>query len=981
MKKLTTALLCLLMVFSCAFCVNAEDASEVLEETTVEVQDETQEAETKVAKIGDVEYATLQAAIDAAQNGDEVVLLQDIKEHVRVSETSNVVLNVNGKTIDNDDANASTIENKGTLSIKGNGKILNTTSGNFVLYNRGTVVIDGPDFIASKHSDKNFTGIVINEYKATINSGTFTADSNEVDTIITSAEVDAVMTINGGIFGNGRLHLYRGKDLVSNFVLYGGTYFAEEVSMYSNKDFMPEGYAFFKNEDGSFSIKYNKVKLSAYQDDTGNLIIKGSEDIIESLYNGRLSTYETNGVTGSYLEMTVIGLGWRGTLWNQTDKYEDGEVHEEKNIEMVDKTTLKVSKQTLVDKGFADGKYEFVLNSFDGKDSKEQPFECDPVQITTGIKYQPNQQKVLKLVGEVPQPVAGKATIVDKTKFSLIGEGGKPVDPSSYDLNWYDKHDEKNYFQTSDSVFKTGKEYRLAVKYRYIFDRANDIKPSDIKFSCSDAKTSWSNVDVFAPYGVAGGVGIWTTDLTVFLQNESLVPTEGEIVAKNGTKEYVSIQEAIDSAQNGDEIVLVNDTAEDIYIPDGKKIVLNISNHSIKNVDKFAIYNRGDLTVKGTGTIYDNESPSYGSFYVCLYNQGKLVINGPSFKWGDNKPSERTNMISNSGDLTIEGNSKFDGGISNSDVLTVNGGEFLSYINNYKDLTINYGTFNNSDEAWIVSYKGKTVINGGKFINSLEGLKVVDGTFEIKGGKFSDALDNLSHYLADGYCLSKNANGETIVVKATQATVKEPTVVGNQENLDIVKKTEEFKNVQSVAVNANVKKQLTPNEVKKIEAIVENNKEDVSYKIPLDLKLTAIKNDGTETNITKLDKEITITLALSDENVKALKDAKVIKVARFHGDEVTLLDAKLEGNILTFKTDRFSTYVVVGYRQTGGAPTPTPTPTPTAKPSVSNTSKAGPKDLNGDGVISCDEEMGSANWIWSESKGACVYKVSNTSVK
>ena len=246
MKKLTTALLCLLMVFSCAFCVNAEDASEVLEETPVEVQDETQEAETKVAKIGDVEYATLQAAIDAAQNGDEVVLLQDIKEHVRVSETSNVVLNVNGKTIDNDDVNVSTIENLGTLAVKGDGKVLNTTSDNFVLYNRGTVVIDGPDFIASKHSDKDSTGIVINEYKATINSGTFTADSNEVDTIITSAEVDAVMTINGGIFGNGRLHLYRGKDLVSNFVLYGGTYFAEEVSMYGNKDFMPEGYAFFK---------------------------------------------------------------------------------------------------------------------------------------------------------------------------------------------------------------------------------------------------------------------------------------------------------------------------------------------------------------------------------------------------------------------------------------------------------------------------------------------------------------------------------------------------------------------------------------------------------------------------------------------------------------------------------------------------------------------------------------------------------------
>lgn len=308
-----------------------------------------------------------------------LVLLQNAKEHVRVSETSNVVLNLNGKTIDNDDNDASTIENLGTLTVKGEGKVLNTTSGNFVLYNRATVVIDGPDFIASKHSGSDFTGIVINEYKATINSGTFTADSNEVETIITSAAADSNMTINGGVFGNGKLNFYQSKDNDNCFVLNGGTFFTEEGRMYGIKKYIPKGYAFFKNEDGSFSIKYNKVKLSAYQDDAGNLIIKGSEDLIESLYNGRLSTYESNAITGSYLEMTVVGPGWQGTLWNETNKHEDGEVYEDKNIELVDKTTLKVSKQTLVDKGFADGKYEFVLIYYDGKEHKKQPFECDPV--------------------------------------------------------------------------------------------------------------------------------------------------------------------------------------------------------------------------------------------------------------------------------------------------------------------------------------------------------------------------------------------------------------------------------------------------------------------------------------------------------------------------------------------------------------------------------------------------------------------------
>lgn len=174
------------------------------------------------------------------------MLLQNAKEHVRVSETSNVVLNLNGKTIDNDDNDASTIENLGTLTVKGEGKVLNTTSGNFVLYNRATVVIDGHDFIASKHSDKDFTGIVINEYKATINSGTFTADSNEVETIITSAATNSIMTINGGVFGNGKLNFYQSKDNDNCFVLNGGTYFTEEGRMYGVKKYIPEGYAFFQ---------------------------------------------------------------------------------------------------------------------------------------------------------------------------------------------------------------------------------------------------------------------------------------------------------------------------------------------------------------------------------------------------------------------------------------------------------------------------------------------------------------------------------------------------------------------------------------------------------------------------------------------------------------------------------------------------------------------------------------------------------------
>ncbi len=83
---------------------------------------------------------------------------------------------------------------------------------------------------------------------------------------------------------------------------------------------------------------------------------------------------------------------------------------------------------------------------------------------------------------------------------------------------------------------------------------------------------------------------------------------------------------------------------------------------------------------------------------------------------------------------------------------------------------------------------------------------------------------------------------------------------------------------------------------------------------------------------------------------------------------------KLEGNVLTFNSSKFSTYFIVyGTSSSSGSSSSTTTTTPTKTYDA--------KDKNQDGIITCDEEMNSANWVWSTTKNACVYKVSNTSAK
>ena len=95
MKKLLATILALVMALSLTTAAWAEG-----------------EGAAKVARIGDTEYATLQAAIDAAKRNDTVTLLADTKENVTIS-TSYLTLDLNGHTL-----NGGTEKGKPALTVK-----------------------------------------------------------------------------------------------------------------------------------------------------------------------------------------------------------------------------------------------------------------------------------------------------------------------------------------------------------------------------------------------------------------------------------------------------------------------------------------------------------------------------------------------------------------------------------------------------------------------------------------------------------------------------------------------------------------------------------------------------------------------------------------------------------------------------------------------------------------------------------------------
>lgn len=686
------------------------------------------------------------------------------------------------------------------------------------------------------------------------------------------------------------------------------------------------------------------VSVTAYQDENGDVVFNVGGDDAADFIEKILMCHDEAGNSIGYMDFEQKGITAR--LGNIIDK--DHIVRSNEG--------LTIKKEILEDVGFYNDDCTFTLLA-----KGFVPVKVENVAISN-IKEKnqrlPLLKSELKLEGEVGdvkfgEPVYLKGDngeyIANHTEnLKITDKNGNELDKSLYTFRWArrivdyaDKYgfqdpldifsdlclrdknnsllvstisyDYQNKTYDYSAKFTEGEKYALYVVYQGEYEADNRF---DIAISYKN--DIYSSANLYS-HKVYYGINNFTYVDAFSIVIDSIKLESEKEVAKIGDVTYTSLTEAFNNAKNGEEIIVINNIEEEAVASKETNAILNVNGKVLKNT----------------------------------------VLN----------------VITNYGTLTIEGESEISGYINNCGTLVINDGGYWTQLINKNKMIINGGSFYTWYGPWITAESGNVVINDGKFISSLidaDGKEMqpfftTNGTFEVKGGQFSAyANEKLPYYLADGYCLSKNADGTINVTKATQTAVKEPTVVGNQENLDIIKKTEEFKNVKNVGINVDTKKTLTETETKEIEKKNEDNNFAISYKIPLNLKLTAIKDDGTETNITKLDQEITITLALSDENVKALKGAKEIKVARFHGDEVTLLDAKLEGNILTFKTDRFSTYVVVAYKEVGSPSTPTPETKPNTTPT---------------GSVTCEESMGSANWIWSESKKACVYKVSNTSVK
>lgn len=157
----------------------------------VENPDGTHGVSGSVAQVGFKAFNTLQAAIDAAQDGETVTLLTDAIEDATVTAGKNITLDLGGKTLTNTNAGKATLTiAKGATATVKNGSIVGGT-GFYTIQNNGTATLEDVTATAGNTG----SSMLDNWGTLTIESGLYSGGLNVV-----KSEEDSILNINGGKF-------------------------------------------------------------------------------------------------------------------------------------------------------------------------------------------------------------------------------------------------------------------------------------------------------------------------------------------------------------------------------------------------------------------------------------------------------------------------------------------------------------------------------------------------------------------------------------------------------------------------------------------------------------------------------------------------------------------------------------------------------------------------------------------------------------
>ena len=225
-------------------------------------------------------------------------------------------------------------------------------------------------------------------------------------------------------------------------------------------------------------------------------------------------------------------------------------------------------------------------------------------------------------------------------------------------------------------------------------------------------------------------------------------------------------------------VTLDKDYTEDITIPSGADVTLNLNGNTLSNTNN----GKATLSVEGTAVVKNGTiSGGTGYYNIEVKKGGSLTLENVTATAGNTGSS----MIDNWGTLTINSGT-YTGGLDvvkseEGSTLNIHGGKFtLNYsTSGYTGVILNYGTATITDGEFIQNatsgrwnhpqvvatgivegYTAITKITGGTFTNNKSGESIFHGigkatsdNFEVSGGTYNKSVSD--GFFKDGYFAKK----------------------------------------------------------------------------------------------------------------------------------------------------------------------------------------------------------------------------------
>lgn len=306
---------------------------------------------------------------------------------------------------------------------------------------------------------------------------------------------------------------------------------------------------------------------------------------------------------------------------------------------------------------------------------------------------------------------------------------------------------------------------------------------------------------------------------------------EGDKVAKVGSQEYTSLQEAVNAvgSDNGSTVTLLNDVALNSTLVLNNSLTLDLNGHKISNGSSLSGYlmkieHPSKVSIVGNqknSSIVDTRNNATGTITaICVF--GELTVSGSNLKISrgangiavkvDEQSPNQGKLTVNSGTISVDvATTTSSQAIQNWGTTIINGGTFNGDVDSYSynniagNMTINDGTFNGDVYATQMKYtrynydwptaSAQIEIKNGNFnktvfecyvvdsagLQPIQSVTKPDGVMEsevsVSGGTFSA---NPTAYLVADYS-AKDSNSKYLVVptKADNAVAQIDTTYYN----------------------------------------------------------------------------------------------------------------------------------------------------------------------------------------------------------